>query len=444
MRHIPKLIAILVLCLSAAASAQLVFWTTEEQPERMDVNRQIAADFEAATGISVEVVPVTENQLGERITAAFAAGNLPDVVFHPLELTHGWEEAGILDAAAADEVVERLGATTFSSGALNLVEIGGLYVTVPSDGWPQMIVYRADLFEEAGLEPPTNYENVRAAIDALHNPPDMYAFVTGTDPSQVYMMQLLEFFSLANGATAVDEEGNVTIDTPAMVEALEFYKDTAEASPPGNLYWLQARDLYFAGRTAMTVWSPFILDEMAGLRDSVPVTAFDDPTTAELARRTGLVTRFAGPSNVNGAGWAQTNYLGITVDADTTAAQDFVEFLMSDGYLDVLGMAPEGKFPVRRGTVEEPTRFVEGWSQLDVGVDRKAPLAEFYSTEVMDDLILGLDAGTRWGFPEGEGLLISRLYETRVLAELLREYIDGERTAGETAALMQLETEALR
>ena len=45
-----------------------------------------------------------------------------------------------------------------------------------------------------------------------------------------------------------------------------FYKKIAKASPPGELYWKQSRELYFAGKTAMIVWSPFILDELAGRR----------------------------------------------------------------------------------------------------------------------------------------------------------------------------------
>jgi multiple sugar transport system substrate-binding protein len=30
----------------------------------------------------------------------------------------------------------------------------------------------------------------------------------------------------------------------------------------------------------MIIWSPFILDELAGLRDSAPPTINDDPTSA--------------------------------------------------------------------------------------------------------------------------------------------------------------------
>ncbi len=236
-------VLIALLALSVVGAQALTFWTTEEQPERMETQQRIAADFEAETGIEVDVVPVTESQLAERMTAAFAAGDLPDVIFHPVNYALGWAEAGILDTAAATEVIENLGMDTFGEGALEMVSFDGQYASVPADGWTQLLLYRADLFEEAGLEPPTTFEAIEAAIEELHDPPDMYAFVTATDPSQDYMMQVFEHFALANGVNLVDDEGNVTLDTPALVETLEFYERTAEASPPGNLYWLQSREL---------------------------------------------------------------------------------------------------------------------------------------------------------------------------------------------------------
>ena len=53
--------------------------------------------------------------------------------------------------------------------------------------------------------------------------------------------------------------------------------------------------MYFAGEAAMIIWSPFILDELAGLRDSAPPTINSDPTSKELASKTGIITTLAGP-----------------------------------------------------------------------------------------------------------------------------------------------------
>lgn len=171
-----------------------------------------------------------------------------------------------------------------------------------------------------------------------------------------------------------------------------------DASPEGNLFWEQSRELYLAGQAAMIVWSPFILDELAGLRDEVPVTASDDPTSADLATQTGFVTSISGPSSEGGSGWASSSNWGVTVDADFDAAGQFIEYIMNEGYLTWLSMAPEGLFPVRSGTQDAPNSFVEGWQALDVGVDRKAPLNSVYPQEVIDSLLAGLEVGDRWGF----------------------------------------------
>jgi multiple sugar transport system substrate-binding protein len=422
----------------------ITLWTTEEQPERIAVQESIAADFQSQTGISVDVVPVTENQMAERVTAAFAAGELPDIIYSPLKDAVSWHRSGVLDAAAATDVINALGKRTFASGVLSLVEIDGEYGGVPVDGWTQMLVYRQDLFDEKGLKPPRTYADILAAAKALHDPPNLYGFVAATDPSQGYMMQVFEHVALANGAGVVDTNGNITVDTPQMVEAIEFYKQLADVSPEGNLFWQQSRELYLAGQAAMIIWSPFIMDELAGLRDSAPVTYVSDPTSRELAARTNFITSIAGPSNRQGAGWADIRYLMITVDASTEAAKKFVEFSMNDGYLKTLAIAPEGKFPVRRGDSSNAEKFITGWSKLDVGVDRRAPLSELYSSDVIANMVAGLDNGQRWAFDKGYGDITAKLYDTRVFAELIRQNIDGELSAQETASRMQTAAEGLR
>jgi len=287
---------------ASALSAQGIrFWTTEEQPDRLAKQQEMAGNFTAQTGIAVEVIPVTESELGTRATAAFAAGDLPDVIYHPLQYALPWAEAGILDSEAATEVIDALGVSTFSQGALDMAAVDGGHASVPVDGWTQMILYRKDLFDAAGLNPPNTYADVEAAITALANPPEMFGFVAATKVDEGFMSQVLEHVFLANGVSPVDKNGFAPLDEAATIEVLDFYKTIADASPPGELYWKQSRELYLAGKAAMIIWSPFILDELAGLRDAAPVTINDDPTSRDLAKVTGIVTSFAGPSNPGGA-----------------------------------------------------------------------------------------------------------------------------------------------
>ncbi|WP_245752500.1 ABC transporter substrate-binding protein [Poseidonocella pacifica] len=427
-----------------ALSDTIRFWTTEEQPERLAKQEEMAAAFTEESGIEVEVIPVTESDLGTRSTAAFAAGDLPDVIYHTLQYALPWAEAGILDFDAATEVIEELGEGGFAPGALAMASFEDGWASVPVDGWTQMIVYRKDLFDEAGLEAPTTYGNVLTAIEALHNPPEMFGFVAATKVDENFMSQVLEHVFLANGVSPVGPDGFAPLDVDKTTEVLDFYKAIAEASPPGELYWQQSRELYFAGKAAMIIWSPFILDELAGLRDSAPPTITDDPTSPELASKTGIVTNFAGPSNPDGAAWADIRYFGITNDADTDAAIQFVEYSLDAGYTQTLSIAPEGKFPVRRGTEEGDTSFVDEWAKLPVGVDRKAALSDLYAQEMVDEIVGGLDVAQRWGVKDGQLALASKMINSQIINRLVREYIDGVRDAAATVEAMNSELSELQ
>ncbi len=426
-----------------AAAQELRFWTTEEQPDRLAKQQAMAEEFENQTGISVEVIPVTESDLGTRATAAFAAGDLPDVIYHTLQYALPWYESGLLDGEAATDVINDLGVETFAAGALSMAAVDGGWASVPVDGWTQLVVYRKDKFDEMGLAAPNTYANVVAAIQALHNPPDMYGFVAATKVDENFMSQVLEHVFLANGVSPVDSSGFAPLDQAATTEVLEFYKAIADASPPGELYWKQSRELYFAGQAAMIIWSPFILDELAGLRDSAPPTINDDPMSRELAGLTGVITNFSGPSNPEGAAYADVRYFGITSDADTDAAIDFVAFSMNDGYPQTLGIAPEGKFPVRKGTPEEPSKFSDIWATLPVGVDRKAPLGDLYPQEMIDEIVAGLDVGQRWGVKEGQLSLASKINNSQVINRIVREFIDGDIDAAEAVSAMNAELAAI-
>jgi len=428
------------LLISGEAFAQsLRFWTTEEQPDRLAKQEQMAADFKSKTGISVEVIPISESDLGTRATAAFAAGDLPDVIYHTLQYALPWAESGLLDTEAATEVIYGLRASTFSPGALDMAAVRGGYASVPVDGWTQMVVYRKDLFEAHGLNPPNSYANIEAALEKLHNPPSMYGFVAPNKIDENFMSQVLEHVFLANGVSPVNGQGLQKLDEKSTVEVLNFYKKIQDASPEGELFWQQSRAMYFAGEAAMIIWSPFILDELAGLRDSAPPTINSDPTSKELASKTGIITTLAGPSNPEGAAWADVKYFGITADADTDNAMEFVRFSMTDGYVRTLSIAPEGKFPVRRGDSENPELYLDAWSKLPVGVDRKAPLADLYPAEVVSSIAAGLETASRWGVREGQLALASKIINTKVLNRLVREFIDEERSATATVQLMNQE-----
>ena len=227
-----------------------------------------------------------------------------------------------------------------------------------------------------------------------------------------------------------------------MVQTLEFYKALTRFTPPGNLSWLQTRMDYLSGRAAMIIWSPFILDELSGLRRDQPVVP--DIAKGEpgfLAKNTGFVTIIHGPKG--SAQYGQINFLGITKDADKAAAKQWVEFLLTEGYLRWLGMAAEGKLPVYRGTRDDPNRFIEGWMELEFGVTTRAKVSRFYGMDVAKIIVGGVEGFDRWGFARGKGALISKIYGTKIIPEVLKRFLDGELSAKQAAQMMDKRVKAL-
>ena len=437
--------AVISTMVMGVASADTIrFWTTENQPARLAKQQEMAESFKAKTGHTVEVIPVEEKDLGTRTTAAFASGDLPDVIYHTLQYVLPWAEAGILDVETNSDIVDALQKKTFAPGAVSMAQFDGMTAAVPVDGWTQMVVYRKDLFDAAGLAAPNSYANIEAAVDALHNPPSMYGFVAPNKVDENFMSQVLEHVFLANGVSPVSADGFSALDEGSTIEVLDFYKKISKASPPGELYWKQSRELYFAGQAAMIIWSPFILDELAGLRDSAPPTINDDPTSKELASKTGIVTTFGGPSHSSGAAWADIRYFGVTSDANVDVASEFVTYSMKDGYTATLSIAPEGKFPVRRGEPFDTAKYINAWSKLPVGVDRKAPLSDLYDANTIRRIVSGLETADRWGVKEGQLSLASKIINSQVINRIVRQYIDDEISSADAVAKLNTELASIQ
>jgi multiple sugar transport system substrate-binding protein len=440
-------LSLIIMCGNpVSAEDEIVFWTTEVEKDRLSTQQDIAEGFTKKTGIDVRIIPVEENFLAARVTAAYAARSLPDVLYHPIDFTIGWEKAGILDAQSSTEVVASLGKNTFNPGPLDLVRVKRGYAAVPLDAWGQLLLFRKDLFKEKRLETPDAWDRILKAARALNNPPVMWGFEVATDPGQTYTQQVFEHLALSNGVRLAGRAGDlkqaINLNTPEMLATLRFYKALSRFTPPGNISWLHTRMDYLSGRAAMIIWSPFILDELSGLRKDQPVLPDiikKDP--GFLARNTGFVTVIHGPNG--SAQYGQINCIGITQDAARAPARQWVEFLLTEGYLRWLSMAAEGKLPVRKGTKARPECFINGWKDLDFGVTTRAKISHFYGLSVAGSMTSGVDGLDRWGLARGKGALVSKIYGTKIIPKILKRFLDGELNAEEAARQMNERVRAL-
>jgi multiple sugar transport system substrate-binding protein len=420
---------------------RITVWVLENEPERLRLTRANVAEFTELTGIAVELRGIGDEELASRVDRARRDGRLPDVAQLPLGSAHAYARQGLLDESAAEQVVEQLGDETFSQTALTLVSSDGRMTAVPSDGWGQLLIYRRDLFDAAGLEPPETLEDVRRAARRL-NRGDSAGITLATDVS-AFTAETFEHVALAAGCELVDDAGEVTLDSPACRKAFAIYTDLARNSVGGEQTADSTLRAYFAGRAAMIFWSPFLLDAMAGLRDDARPTCpacAQDP--AFLARNSGLVGAL-GSSGAPPSQFGELANWGIFSGQDADAAQRFVEYMLSDGYLRWLGLSPQGKYPVRAGDDADPERYFNAWEGLLSGVDRTAPLRRFYSEASIASLRDGVRRIRRWGFSQDQAVLAGALRSTQPVARALHEAITGRLTPDQAARQAAREVEEL-
>jgi len=360
------------------------FWTTDNEEERVNVYEQVAARYmEQNPGVEVRIVPIEEAGVTQRIATAQAANRLPDIVRMGVERVAAFAADGLLDEAAASAVIESVGEDDFRSSPLQMVTNPetGMYAAVPYDGWIQAIWYRADVFEEAGLEPPVTWEAIREACETLPGTGNLlYGVTLGTDPGQNYGHQVFEQFAISNDAWPFDAEGNVTMNTPEMIEALEFYASLQDCAPPGPQYWRGAREAYELDQSGMLFYSTYIMDDLvegSGAEGGGTI----EIAVEDLAAKTGFAPEMRGPNG--SASYGQLVTVAIMQGADPQA-QDVVEFFLTEGYQDVLALAPFGKVPVLESAVDE-------WKDL-------SPYFENYSPETLEQIANGYESMQRWLF----------------------------------------------
>ncbi|GAA1190279.1 extracellular solute-binding protein [Pseudonocardia alaniniphila] len=447
-----------VLLLSACAGGggdeggerRITVWTADTLPDRVAATQAIIARFTQQTGVQVELVGVDEDQFNQLLTSSAAAGELPDVIGSiPLSSVRTLATNDLVNAEATAAVVDALGAGTFDQRALELTRDGDRQLAVPSEAWSQLLYYRRDLFAAAGLPAPTTYTDILNAARTL-TPDGRVGFAGATAPGDAFTQQTFEHIALANGCELVNSAGEITIASPQCVAAFEFYRDLiTNYSVPGTQDVDTVRAAYFSGQAAMAVWSTFLLDELAGLRnDAKPSCPECVADPAFLARNTGVVTALRGPDGTAPAQFGEVVNWAITSEATSDLAQQFVQFMMSDGYVDWLAFAPEGKFPARSGSTPGGTEFVDRWKTLPVGVDTEGPLTQFYPPEVLNVLATGPEAFTRWGITQGQGDLIGaslgELPVPAAVAAVTSGAVDAPGAAAQAEAALKSIQDSLR
>ena len=310
----------------------------------------------------------------EKLTTALSGSDAPDIVEFGNTQAQTFEAAGaVIDLT---DRAEELGGDDFLQSLLEAGTYDGSLYAVPYYAGARVVIYRKDLFEEAGIEIPTTLEEWAAAGEALKE-----ANADVPNFSGIYLPGrnwhgVLPLIWDAGGDIAVKEgeEWVGTLDTPESIAGLEFFKEVFDRANAAPADADDANDYlaFCAGEVGMMPapgWKPGqIINEDDGCPDmEAQIGVF--PLPGSTAGTTSPV--FLGGSN-----------LGIPANSENQElAYDLLKILVSAGYqrqIAEAGLIPALKSElasvtgseaaVAQATAAENSRFVptsEHWADVE-------------------------------------------------------------------------------
>lgn len=210
-------------------------------------------EFEQETGITVETTTLGEDQLSDQYNVKLNAGatDIDVMMMRPLQeaklfSTNGWLQPldDMIEGAAAEfdwDDFQSQEAVTTDEGI----------VAVPIVTEQEILYYRTDLLENAGLEVPTTFDELRSAAETIQGQNEgVFGFVARGQRAAA----VTQFSSYLFGYGGdFDKDGTATIDTPEAKKAYETYAGLLrDFGPPGvtNMSWKEASAIFQQGQAA--------------------------------------------------------------------------------------------------------------------------------------------------------------------------------------------------
>jgi multiple sugar transport system substrate-binding protein len=240
-------------------------------PQIAEPLQRRAPEFKELTGATINVVTVPFSDLYSKLLTDFATGtnSIDGMVFAPQWMVDFIEPGYLEDLTErvnADEELEWDDIAPFFRD-FSATYAGRVY-TIPLDGDFQMVYYRTDLLDEAGLEPPTTWADYIEIAETLHGKDmngdgnaDYGSCIAKKRNAQSYWMIIsvagayLQSAGTEQGAFFSTEDMSPLFDNEAFSEALDIYAETTKYGPPDeiNLDVGDTRGLFTSGRCALSV-----------------------------------------------------------------------------------------------------------------------------------------------------------------------------------------------
>ncbi|MBY5458989.1 sugar ABC transporter substrate-binding protein (plasmid) [Rhizobium leguminosarum] len=311
---------------------------------------KLAAQFKEDTGAELKVEVMDYGTLLTKTTADFVGDTKGyDLVTMDIVWAGAYAENGYSvdltdwvkrDAAELDlddiypVILESLG------------QYNGHYVAFPFAAYANVLAYRKDLFEAAGLAVPKTVEELVSDAKKLTDPSKkQYGFVANGQKGPAVAQDWMQYNNQMGGSI-LGKDGLPALNSPENVESLAVYKQLfVETAPPGAIEydWGGREESFRQGAAAMMqTWS-------------VGAPGYSDPASSNVVGKVGIavapVANGVSPQYGVG-GW------GMAINADIDAKQKeaawtFIKWLTSKKIHKEFNLEGAGSF-MRKSQMTDP------------------------------------------------------------------------------------------
>jgi N,N'-diacetylchitobiose transport system substrate-binding protein len=315
-------------------------------PKIQGVVSQYGKDFEAANpGTKVDIQFVPWAQAHDKFVTAIAGGKVPDVAEMGTTWTPEFAEQGAL--------LEQPG-TTEGEYVSSLVDAATLNEKVYGKPWyagARSLIYRKDLLEKAGVEPPKTWDDMTAAAKAIKEKVDGVYPVGFTGLSEhMYLPTIWQ----AGGeiATQEGESWKSALNSPEAAQAIDFYTSFYKEgmAPKASIGWEEpdAQTAFINGDVAMLIAGGWGYNSIVD-------------TKPELEAKIGTALTPSGPSGKGTAFAGGSHLVQFTESGNHELGAAFVDFMLQPDQLNKftgeIGFLPGTTAGIEAsGYLEDPQR----------------------------------------------------------------------------------------
>ncbi len=287
--------------------------------------------FTEETGIKTTAKPVT-GDFFDQLKTGYASKTEPDVFFMDIYQFGNFADAGLL--LDLNQYVSSEHMNKFNQNLLSMFQYDGGTYGIPKDYNTLGLFYNKDMFDEVGVQYPTNewtwddFINACEKLKTYYEPKGKYALVLQNEIAR--FQPILEIFG---ADLTYDEKGYPVVNTPEVEEGLKQWKMLFEkgyATTPKDLGRDWDGDSFDGQDAAMTIDGNWMNTFMASTGNNINYGVVDLPSNND--KEANMYFTVAWSASVN-------------TDQPEEAAQ-FIEWVTSDTMLnEFISVSNGGNIP---------------------------------------------------------------------------------------------------